>query len=158
MENSKAAPLLAARASLPKFRADAVAFCDRVASLGGEVGALVRSGRSPTLAPLAVFIDRLIGIAKRAKVLPSTPSRRSNRQTDSPPAFYSFVITALRVARQVIKTSQLPDDQITAALSKLQYQDRDALIEIVVQARGRIGNYRETPHGLVEWDVTDPDV
>jgi hypothetical protein len=93
----------------------------------------------------------MIGIAKRAGVLPSTPSRSEKRQRVKSPPFFQFVTTALRLARQVIRTSPLPSDQQAAALSKLQIQSPDALNKLVVKLRGRIGSYRETPGGLVEW-------
>jgi ribosomal protein S13 len=148
---SESASFLAARANLPEFTAAASAFCDQVASLAREVHCLVRPGRSCTPAALEAFVDRMLGIAKRAHVLPSTPSRAENRQRVYPPAFFGFVTTALRVARQVIKRSPLPEEQKAAALSQTQIRSREALIKLVVKVRGRIGGYRETPYGLVEW-------
>lgn len=151
IDESRAESFLTGRANLPEFRTAAAAFCDRVASLAREVDTLVRPGRARTPAALEAFVERMVGIAKRAKVRPSTPSRRLDRQK-SPPAFFRFLLTALRTARRVIKTSPLADDLKTEALSRLQYETRDTLIKLVVKVRGRIGNYREGSRGLVEWE------
>jgi hypothetical protein len=148
---SDSASFLAARTNLPEFTAAAFTFCAHVASLAREVDRLVQPGRSRTPAALEAFVDRMLGIAKRAHVLPSTPSRAENRQRSYPPAFFRFLTTALRVARQVIKRSSLPDDEKAAALLQTQIRSREALIKLVVKVRGRIGDYRETPYGLAEW-------
>lgn len=150
IEESNVASFLAAHTDLPKFRAAAAEFCDHVGRLAGDLDTFVR-GRPRTPAALEAFVDRMIGIAKRAAVLPSTPSRSEKRQRLKSPPFFEFVTTALRLARKVIRTSPLPADQQAAALAKLQIQSTDALNKLVVELRGRIGNYRETPHGLVEW-------
>ena len=157
LEESKAASLLAARANLSEFRAGAATFCDRVTSLARQVDAVVR-GRSRTSIALEQFVDRMTGIAKRAKVPPSTPSRAdkprakvrvaghaTNRKRAEPPAFFKFLTTAVRVACRVIKTSPLPEDQQAAALSKMWIHSEDALNKLVVKLRGRVGNYRPTP-------------
>ena len=151
IDESRVRSLLTMRANLPEFRATTVAFCDRVTSLVQELNTVVGPGRSRTPPALEAFVEHVIGLAKKAKVLPSTPSRRADRQAHSP-AFFQFLVGALRIARQVIKTSKLPEDVKAEALSRLQYTSTDALIKVVVKARGRIGNYRATPHGLVEWE------
>jgi hypothetical protein len=151
VEESEAASFLAARVHLAQIRASTTSFCDRVASLVQEIDAVVR-GRPRTSLALEVFVDRMIGIAKRAGVLPSTPSRRRSTSGTPNPAFFEFASTALRIARAVIKTSSLSDDQKAAALSKVRIQGPDALNKLVVHSRGRIGNYRSMTHGLVEWN------
>ena len=151
IDKSRVRSFLTLRVDLPAFRATAVAFCDCVNSLAQEIDTVVRPGRARTPPALEAFVEHMIGIAKKAKVLPSTPSRRPDKKGDSPP-FFRFLVSALRISRQVIKTSKLPADLKEEALSKLQYATRDALIKVVVKVRGRIGNYRETPHGLVEWE------
>ena len=95
----------------------------------------------------------MIGIAKKAKVLPSTPGRAVRSQTAprSPPAFFNFTIKALAIAKEVIKSSPLPDDRKKAALSILRIQSNEALSKLLEQLRGQISNYREGEHGIIEW-------
>src|ERR1700740_3072191 len=57
----------------------------------------------------------------------------------------------LAVSRDVIKSSPLSDPQKRAALAILRVQSEGALIKILEDLRGRIGDYRETPRGFVEW-------
>jgi hypothetical protein len=64
-----------------------------------------------------------------------------------------FVQTALAISRDVIKSSPLSDGQKQAALSILRVQSEGALIKILEDLRGRIGDYRETPRGFVEWNA-----
>jgi hypothetical protein len=151
LDKSKAAHFLSARADLANFKAAATRFCDRVASLTREVETAVGRGPPRRPAALELFVERMLGIAKRAGVLPSTPSRRLERKTAQPPAFFGFLVMALRIARQVIKTSPLPEGVKRAALSKLPNQTRETLIEIVVRKRGRIADYVESnsKQGLV---------
>ena len=162
LEESKAGSLLAARANLSEFRAGAATFCDRVSSLARQVDAVVR-GHPRTSIALEQFVDRMIGIAKRAKVLPSAPSRAAKkrarvrvaghaatRRRAVPTSFFKFLTTAIRVARSVIKTSALPDDQQAAALSKMRIHSEDALNKLVVKLRSRVRHYSPTPFGLVE--------
>jgi hypothetical protein len=162
MEESEAAAFLAVRANLSKFTTDAAIFCDSVASLAQKVDAVVR-GHPRTSIALELFADRMIGIAKQAKVLPSTPSRRAKkrakvraagcpatRKRAKPPAFFKFVVAAICLARTVIRTSRLSEQEQAMALSQLQYQSIDTLNKLVVKLRGQIGNYRPTPYGLVE--------
>jgi hypothetical protein len=51
----------------------------------------------------------------------------------------------------VIKSSPLSDGQKRAALATLRVQSEGALVKILEDLRGQIGDYRETPRGLVEW-------
>jgi hypothetical protein len=161
IEDGEAASLLATRADVPKLRVDVMEFCDCVAALSREIDALVR-GHPRAPVALELFIDRMIGVAKRAKVLPSTPSRAlpkrrkvmaagtTRRKKAAPPQFFRFVKVARRLACTVIRTSSLPEAQRAAALSTLQVHSDDALNKLIVKCRGRIDNYRLTPHGLVE--------
>lgn len=103
---------------------------------------------------LAAFVDRMIGIAKRARVLPSMPSRRINRTTAPKPPFYNFLRSALGIGREVIRTSNLPSAVKKAAAARLQYQSADALIKVVVKQRGSVSNYRNTSLGLVDASLT----
>lgn len=151
LDKTKAAPFLSARADLAELKAATTRFCNRVTSLTREVEGSVGRGPPRKSMALELFVEHMLGIAKRAGVYPSTPSRRSERRTAQVPAFFGFLVMALRTARQVIKTSELPEDIKTAALSKLRQQSRDALIEVVVRKRGRIGDYTESEseQGLV---------
>jgi hypothetical protein len=163
IEKSNAAPFLALRTNLPELRSGVAAFCDQAAALAQGVDALVR-GHPRVPIGLELFIDRMIGIAKHSKVLPSTPSRAArkqpnakvraagmqNRKTAARPAFFDFVVVALRLARTVIKTSPLPKAKRTAALSQLLFRSEDAINKLIVKLRGRISNYRLTPGGFVE--------
>jgi len=106
-------------------------------------------GQTRTPPALTAFLDNMIGIAKRAKILPSTPQRYMETRR-FPPAFFVFVEQALAVAEDVIDSSPIPDCQKHAALANFNYSSRDALIRIVETLRGQIGNYRESPHGLIE--------
>ena len=151
IDQSRVRPWLTLRANLPEFRATVVAFCDHVNTLAQELNTVVGLGRSRTPPALEAFVDHMIGIAKKANVLPSTPSRRSDRKADLT-KFLKFLVRAVGIARRVIKTSKLPEDVKAQALSRLQYTSTDALSKVVVKVRGRIGNYRATPHGLVEWE------
>lgn len=156
IDDPKVVWFLRERTALAKFRTAAAQFCEDTAALVRDLDVQVKPGRSRTPAVLEAFVDRMIGIAKRAKVPPSTPSRRMGRKTAATPAFFNFLRIALRIGRQVIETSKLPDDVKKAAVAKLQFQTRDALVKVVVKARGKIGKYRETPFGLVETNLIDP--
>src|SRR5262249_3417903 len=105
--------------------------------------------------------DRLIGIAKRANVLPSTPGRALRSQTAprEPPPFFNFVTEALEIAMDVIKSSSLPQSDVDRALVILTPSD-SVLTKLLEQLRGLIGNYHESGIGLVEEDwrpSDDPD-
>jgi hypothetical protein len=126
--------------------------CDRVDSVAEEVGRSIKPGHPRTPPPLEAFLQNMIGIAKRAKVLPSTPTRYLGSKRP-PPAFFNFVAEALAIARNVIESSLLPGHQQQAALSNLRIHSKDALIKFVEGMRGRIGDYDESSHGLVEWNT-----
>jgi hypothetical protein len=127
-------------------------YCERADSAAERLKPSIKAGRPRIPFPLEGFLQNIIGIAKRAKVLPSAPGRAARKTVDRSvrPPFLDFVQTALLVARDVIKSSPLSDGDKKAALAILHLQSEDALIKILEDLRGRIGNYRETPRGLVE--------
>jgi hypothetical protein len=131
------------------LKASVEQFCEGAELIATRVGQLIKPGQSRTPPALTAFVDNMIGIAKRAKLLPSTPQRYMET-TRPPPAFFVFVEQALAIAQNVLVSSPIPDDQKYAALANFKYSSRDALIRIVETLRGQIGNYRESPHGLIE--------
>ena len=131
------------------LKASVEQFCESAELTATKVGQLVKPGQTRTPPALTAFLDNMIGIAKHAKVLPSTPQRYMETRR-FPPAFFVFVEQALAVAEDVIDSSPIPDCQKHAALANFNYSSRDALIRIVETLRGQIGNYRESPHGLIE--------
>jgi hypothetical protein len=145
LEQSRSTQLLPADFRAARLMCSMRLFCERVELRMSEVAKSVERGRPRNLA-LDSFVDRLIGIAKKAKVLPSAPSREFSRGN---PPFFKFVDEAIDLAGNVIKSSGLDEDALDAAVSLLKISD-DALIETVVRLRGRIGDYRESTHGLVE--------
>ncbi len=127
-----------------------VQFCERAEEEASRYGRFVKPGtRTPP--GLTAFLDNMIGIAKRANVLPSTPQRYM--QTESPPpSFIVFVEQALEIAKDVIASSPIPAHQKRPALTSLHYSSRDALIRIIERVRGRIGSYDKSDYGLIEVD------
>jgi hypothetical protein len=146
------ASILGQKAELTELTAAVARVCDRAEHVAKEFRAAIKPGRHRASFALEAFLDRMIGIAKRAKVLPSTPGRASRSQTSPrlPPAFFNFVKTALAIARDVIRSSPLPHGK-EEALSILQPQSDAALGKLLERLRGRTGNYRESERGLVEW-------
>jgi hypothetical protein len=146
------ATLVSQKAELDQLTAAVTRFCGRAEFVANEFSGAIKPGRLRTPVALEAFLDRMIGIAKRAKILPSTPGRapRSRTAPRQPPAFFNFVKEALAVARDVIKSSPLPRGK-EKALSALRPQSDEALSKLLEQLRGRIGDYRESELGLVEW-------
>ena len=130
-------------------------FCDRLASTANHLDALAKRGHPKIPIALRAFIENMIGIAKRAEVRPSTPSRGEHTSDQPPPDFFKFLVGALQVAEDVIKTSEISVEQKGAALSILRVQSTQALIKIVEDLRGRVGDYRDSSRGLVEWAEND---
>jgi hypothetical protein len=126
--------------------------CGEAEAIATRLGTAVGSGHPSTAFALEGFLDRMIGIAKMAKVFPSTPGRALRSQTAPrcPPAFFVFVGQALEVAIDVIKSSPLSRDQKEAAVTILASQSDNALSKLLERLRGKIGDYREGAHGLVE--------
>ena len=130
------------------LKASVARFCAHAEAVGKEVGGLIKRGQRPTSPALQAFLDRMIGIAKRVKVLPSTPQRYMNSKR--PPAFFEFVEEALAIAEEVIDSSRIAEQQKVRTLPSLQISSRDALIKLLERSRGRIGSYHESAFGLVE--------
>jgi hypothetical protein len=164
VEQSRTTPLLppallAAELNLEHLISAVRTFCEVVGSLAGQLDQAVGPGHPRTSVALDAFLNCLIGIAKRAKVRPSTPSRALLSPIDSGPvpAFYDFVSEALEVAMDVIRSSPLPRDQMDAALAMLARVTDQSLVKALERLRGRIGNYREGTIGLVEWGIAEDD-
>jgi hypothetical protein len=161
VEQSRSTPLLPAvlpaELDVEHLISSARTFCDLVESLARQLDQAVGPGHPRTNLALEAFLNCLIGIAKRAKVLPSTPSRVLLDLIDSPagPPFFSFVNEALDIAMGVIRSSPLPHDQMDAALAVLSKVTDQSLVKILEGLRGRIGNYREGTIGLVEWNIAE---
>ncbi len=132
--------------NVPALKAAVGQFCERAEREAARFGQLVKTG-TQTPPAFTAFLDNMIGIAKHAKVLPSTPQRYMET-TRPPPSFFVFVEQALATAEDVIQSS--PIHQKERALACLHYSSRDALIRMIEGVRGRIGSYRESPHGLIE--------
>jgi hypothetical protein len=132
--------------------------CHRAELLAKEIR--VRRGNPRSSVAALTVIERLIGIAKAAKVYPSTEGRALRSQTAprDAPDFNVFVDEALEIAEDVIESSPLPEEQKYAALSALEVPSRGALSKLIEQARGLIGDYRESEHGLVSWPMRDPNL
>jgi hypothetical protein len=139
----------AQRGALDRLVEAANPFFDSIDALAAQAAAATKAGRPRTPFGLTAFLGRMIGVAKQAKVLPSTPMRAIPTKK-APPPFFKFVLEALAISRVVIRTSPLPPHQKTAALSILQIKSNEALIKILEELRGRVSDYEITPHGLIE--------
>jgi hypothetical protein len=164
VEQSRSTPLLPAvllpaELDLEHLISSVHTFCDLVESLARQLDQAVGPGHPRTNLALDAFLDRLIGIAKRARVRPSTPNRAflDPRYPGPVPPFYDFVSEALEIAMEVIRSSPLPRDQMDAALAMLASVTDQSLVKALEGLRGRIGNYREGTIGLVEWDIAEDD-
>jgi hypothetical protein len=141
--------LLGPGAHVAEVTTKVVELCQQAEAVAKAVGGSIKRGHPKTSVPLEAFLGNMIGIAKRAGVPPSTPNRAKGARPWATP-FFEFVTTALSIARDVIKTSALADHEKKAALAKLTISDK-ALAKIIERRRGRIRNYRPSPHGLIEW-------
>jgi hypothetical protein len=155
IEQCRAPFLIRQHFELEEFKTKVKSCCDVVEEVAQrELGVAIKSGhpRSPALRD--AFLRTLLGIAKRARVFPSTPSRAPQKPSAvrRPSAFFEFVIEALKIARDVIASSPLPDRQKAAALTILRVQSNEALSKQLERLRGRIGDYRDTPLGLNTWN------
>jgi hypothetical protein len=151
-------PLLASTEQLTLLREHVSTFCDQLALTAQKLESVSKAGHPTTPIARMAFLDNMIGIAKRSKVLPSTPSRapRKPGSTGRPPPFFCFVREALSVAKDVINSSSLKQEQKKAALKVLYVQSDQALGKLLEGLRGRIGGYQEGADGaLVEW-TTNP--
>jgi hypothetical protein len=133
-----------------RLLAAAEPFLEGLDFMAAQAAASTKAGHPRTHFGLLAFLNRMIGIAKRARVRPSTPMRAIPTKR-APPPFFQFVLEALAVARDIIASSPLPDSHKAVALSTLRINSKEALIKILEELRGRTGDYRDTPRGLVEW-------
>ena len=149
------AKFLPKQIELAKVTSVVAGFCDSAGSFAEQLGTSIKRGHPRTPFALEAFLNHMIGIAKRANVLPSIPGRavRSKTAPRLPPAFFRFVLEALAIARDVIKNSPLPESKKRAAAFILRIQSDDALSKVMVGLRGQIGTYGAGTHGLVEWDT-----
>jgi hypothetical protein len=159
VEQSRSARLLPALVDVEHVIGTVRTFCAVVGSLAHQMDQGVGPGHPRTNLALEALLDRLIGIAKRAKVLPSTPSRALLGPLDPGPVppFYDFVSEALDIAMEVIRSSPLPHDQMDAALATLSKVTDPSLVKALERLRGRIGDYREGTIGLLEWGTAEDD-
>ena len=155
IEEFPGASFLPKRIELNEVTSIVAKFCDSADLFAKQLGASIKRGHPRTPFALEAFLDRMIGIAKRAKVLPSTPGRALRSQTAPrlPPAFFKFVLQALATSRDVIRTSPLPEAKRKAALSILRVQSEEALSKVIEGLRGQIGSFSESAYGLVERDT-----
>jgi hypothetical protein len=65
----------AQRGALDRLVEAANPFFDSIDALAAQAAVATKAGRPRTPFGLTAFLDRMIGIAKQAKVLPSTPMR-----------------------------------------------------------------------------------
>jgi hypothetical protein len=160
VEQSRSTPLLPAvlpaELDVEHLISSVRTFCDLVESLARQLDQAVGPGHPRTNLALEAFLNCLIGIAKLARVRPSTPSRAflDARDPGPVPPFYDFVAEALEIAMQVIRSSSLPRDQMDAALAMLTMPD-PSLVKTLERLRGKVGDYREGTIGLVEWDIAE---
>jgi hypothetical protein len=150
IEGSSTRELLSQNTQLNSLLATVANYCADVEVLAARVDEAIKPGPRTPLA-LEVFIDKMIGIAKVASVLPSTPSRDEHTSGRPPPAFFGFTKFSLDLARDLIRSSPLSEDQRKAASRSLYVHSDAALGKLLERLRGKIGNYRKTPHGLSEW-------
>src|SRR5262249_44811388 len=157
LEQSRSTPLLPAvllpaEVDLEHLIGSARTFCAVVESLARQLDQAVGPGHPRTSIALDAFLNYLIGIAKRAKVRPSTPSSAFLGAIDLGPVppFYGFVHEALDIAMEVIRSSRLPREQMDAALTFLANVSDSALVKAIMRLRGRVGDYHESTAGLIE--------
>jgi hypothetical protein len=152
VEQSRSARLLPTLVDVEHLISSARTFCEIAGSLARQLDHSVGPGHPRTNVALEALLEPLIGIAKRAKVLPSTPSRDLLDLIDAPPGppFFRFVTAALDIAMDVIRSSPLPHQQMDAALAALSKVTDQGLAKTLERLRGRVGQYRESAAGLVE--------
>jgi hypothetical protein len=151
IENCQEKSLLYHNTDLHQLIPMVTGFCASTQALAEHLSKTIKpGGRTPPA--LEAFLCTMIGVAKRARVLPSTPGR-GEKSVTAPrpnPAFFKFTLAALAIARDMIESSRIPTDLKKAALSSLRPHSNDALVKVIVRLRGQISDYYETDHGLVE--------
>jgi hypothetical protein len=138
-------------AELAKLKTTVARFCDKVDSTAKRISANIKPGHPNTPFALKALADNMLGIAKRAKVVPSTPNRTMltfGQWRDAP--FFHFVGRAIAIGEDVIRSSPLTETQKKAALAILAIQSPTALIKFLEKIRGRTSDYHDSPYGLVE--------
>ena len=145
--------LFQAKKTLNEVKPKLEQFCEIADLAARDLESTIKPGNQKTPPALDMFFDRMIGVAKRADVLPHIPGRAVRSQTapQPPPAFFQFVKAALEVARDVITASEIPAPLRAVALTILKERSDDALVKILLRSRGFIGGYRKDPHGVTEW-------
>jgi hypothetical protein len=141
-------------AEVAELKSAVTRFFDQVDLLANKF--VVKRGRRTPYA-LEAFIDRLIGIAKTAKAYPRSEGRapRSHTAPRNAPDFFCFTTEALKIAADVILSSPLPDNQKGAALLVM-VPSKAALSQLIEKSRGRVSDYHESEHGLIERPRTNP--
>ena len=91
------------------------AFCNSLDIVVSDAASSIRTGHPRTHFAYDAFLERMIGIAKRARVIPSTPQRAIPPEKPAP-AFFQFVRKALAISRDVIESSPISDREKAAAL------------------------------------------
>ena len=101
---------------LGRVTATVAKFCDRIDFIAKQIDRSVGRGHPRTPFLMTAFLEKMIGIAKRARVFPSTPSRAARTSGRPVPAFLKFVETALAIARDVdqIVTGPRPSKECSA--------------------------------------------
>ena len=157
LERSRITRLLPVPLDVEQLVSSARTVCEVAGSLACQLDQAVGPGHPRTNVALDAFLERLIGIAKRAKVRPSTPGRALLSPSDSPPGppFFRFATAALDIAMEVIRSSPLPQDEMDAALAALSNVSDHSLVKALERLRGRVGDYRESATGLVEWEPAE---
>lgn len=135
--------------NLEQMKAEVTKFCDAVDVIRRQQSS-ANAGAPRRRLLLQIFIGEMIGIAKRANVLPSTPGRAIFPER-LPPPFFQFTEEALNAARRLVLSSSLTEADIDAALLAFSVPSAEALVKQIELVRGRTGDYRATPHGLSEW-------
>jgi hypothetical protein len=145
--------LLEHRTKIEELKAKMAQVCAQADSTSVEVGRFIkRGGQRSTPPALLAFLQNMIGIAKWNGIRPSTPQR--DMYSKKPPAFFTFVESGLKIAKKVIESSSIPEQQKQRALKDLRYASRDALIRTLERKRGRIGDYHASPYGGLIQDTS----
>jgi hypothetical protein len=152
IDNCPGVLLFVRKDELDELKANIKRFAGELEAAAKRFAQKVKAGHPQTPFALEAFLNKMIGIAKKAKVPPSTPGHglRSHTTPQPEPDFFNFVCEAFEIAREVIRSSQLSLERREAALAVLRIKSNAALIKVLVRLRGKIGDYREGEHGLVE--------
>jgi hypothetical protein len=132
-------------------------FCVLVDAAAKHMDTAVKPGHPSAAFVQTAFLDRLIGIAKVAKVPPRSQGRkkRSRATRRRPPAFFRFAKRALDIAHVIIDSSPLDRVEKAHALKALGLETDHALSKAIERARGDISKYHVEDHGLSEWPAIE---